>query len=101
MRQEMQMEVCMLADWWGWNDGTISASYATGDADGSNYVGGLVGVVNEGGTISACYATGNADGNNNVGGLVGWNDGTISASYATGAATSTSGEKCWRTGGVE
>ena len=70
----------------GRNDGTISASYATGAAGGSSSVGGLVGY-NNGGTISAGYATGAADGSSAVGGLVGFNNGgTISVSYATGNA---------------
>ena len=74
----------------GYNEGTISACYATGDVSGSSSVGGLVGW-NGGGTISACYATGNAsgEGEGNVGGLVGRNSDTISACYATGNATST------------
>ena len=72
----------------GYNEGTISACYATGDASGTNLVGGLVGY-NEG-TISACYATGDASGTNLVGGLVGRNStGTISACYATGNASGT------------
>ena len=49
----------------GWNTGTISNSYATGEvtATGSSHV----------------YA----------GGLVGWSNGTIENSYATGSATTT------------
>ena len=81
----------------GENNGTITASYATGDADGGSgnfdYVGGLVG--RNSGTITASYATGDADGsssdNNDVGGLVGRNSGTITASYATGDADGGSG----------
>ena len=72
----------------GENKGPISACYATGDATGTeNNVGGLVG--NNEGTISACYATGNASARFYVGGLVGYNEGTISACYATGNATGT------------
>ncbi len=76
------------------NGGSITASYATGAADGGgggdDHVGGLVGQ-QESGTISASYATGAADGGDGdfdvVGGLVGWQErGTISLSYATGAA---------------
>ena len=70
----------------GYNLGTISACYATGDASGSGSVGGLVGWSNA--TISACYATGNATGNGQqTGGLVGDNRGTIRACYATGNAS--------------
>ena len=58
--------------------GSITASYATGDADGgagdSDNVGGLVGYQFSG-SITASYATGDADGGDgvgdNVGGLVG------------------------------
>ena len=69
--------------------GTITASYATGTADGgagyNDYVGGLVGY-NYQGTITASYANGRTRGGN-VGGLVGYNyQGTITASYATGSA---------------
>ena len=50
----------------GLQDGSISASYATGNADGgdgnSGRVGGLVGEQGSGGSITASYATGNADG---------------------------------------
>ena len=76
----------------GQNNGTIIASYATGDVDGGGIedrAGGLVGY-NNGGTITASYATGDVDGgedhNDRVGGLVGQNNGTITASYATGDA---------------
>ena len=76
------------------NGGSITGSYATGDADGgagtSDYVGGLVGRQDRG-SITASYATGNADGGDGnldaVGGLVGWQQsGNIVASYATGDA---------------
>ena len=72
------------------NSGSITASYAEGDADGGDggydYVGGLVGYNNA--SITASYATGDADGGGGnvdvVGGLVGDNSGSITASYATG-----------------
>ncbi len=72
------------------NNGTIVASYATGDVGGGsigNGAGGLVGRNENTGTIIASYATGDVDGNSgndDVGGLVGHNLGTIVASYATG-----------------
>ena len=76
------------------SDGSITASYATGNADGGagvfDYVGGLVGL--QFGSITASYATGNADGgdgnSDRVGGLVGWqgSSSSITASYATGNA---------------
>ena len=72
--------------------GTITASYAAGDANGGagdfDEVGSLVGA-NNGGSIVASYATGDADGGDGsdvVGGLVGENRGAIIASYATGDA---------------
>ena len=77
------------------NGGSITGSYATGNADGgdgnSDRVGGLVGYQGSGGSITASYATGNADGGagntDPVGGLVGLqNGGSITDSYATGDA---------------
>ena len=74
--------------------GSITASYATGDADGGDgsddSVGGLVGMQGSG-SITASYATGDADGgdgsDDRVGGLVGLQgSGSITASYATGDA---------------
>ena len=76
----------------GWQeDGSITASYATGPAEGGtgdlDIVGGLVGGQG-GGSITASHATGPADGGTGdrdyVGGLVGYQSGTITASYATG-----------------
>ena len=78
-----------------WQDGSITASYATGVAAGGNAVGsGVFGSLvgrNNGGAITASYATGAAAGGDSdrdrVGGLVGWQSGgAITASYATGAA---------------
>ena len=74
--------------------GSITASHATGDADGgggSDRVGGLVGS-QSGGAITASHATGNVGGGagnyDSVGGLVGAQQGggAITASYATGDA---------------
>ena len=72
--------------------GSITASWATGPADGGagvDYVGGLVGH-QVGGSITASHATGDADGGagggDRVGGLVGRNGGSITASHATGDA---------------
>ncbi len=77
------------------NGGSITTSYATGDAfggDGTNhdYVGGLVGF-KFGGSIRASFATGNAACDSgaagSAGGLVGLHLlGSITASYATGIA---------------
>ena len=79
--------------------GSITASYATGDADGGDgdydSVGGLVGQ-QDGGSITASYATGDADGgdgrSDNVGGLVGWSEGLITESHATGDADGGDGD---------
>ena len=66
----------------GFNRGTITQSYATGDVSGEDTVGGLVGC-NEG-HITQSYATGYVTGEFDVGGFVGFNTGTITQSYATG-----------------
>ena len=70
-----------------YNQGTITACYATGTVNGSYAVGGLVGK-NYQGTITGCYATGTVNGSYAVGGLVGMNDqGVITASYAAGSVS--------------
>ncbi|EQD25531.1 MAG: hypothetical protein D084_Lepto4C00098G0001, partial [Leptospirillum sp. Group IV 'UBA BS'] len=82
---------CTIGGLVGYNNGTISYSYATGTVIGQNNavdVGGLVGV-NNSGTISYSYATGTVSGTGSVGGLVGANSGTISYSYATGTVSGT------------
>ena len=64
-----------------YNQGTITASYATGAVSGNDRVGGLMGST-EIATVVASYATGAVSGTNRVGGLVGYNHGTtITASY--------------------
>ena len=78
-----------LADYTGSGSNTISIDGEDDDGWGG-LVGGLVGL-QENGSITASYATGAAaggDGNEDVvGGLVGWQfGGSITASYATGAA---------------
>jgi filamentous hemagglutinin family protein len=84
----------------GSNTAPISGSHATGQVQGSNDIGGLVGV-NRGGPISASYALGTVSGNDKVGGLVGYsayggyscyytcqyNHSDINASYASGSVT--------------
>jgi filamentous hemagglutinin family protein len=77
----------------GFNQGSVSGSFATGAVSGTTettsqryavIVGGLVGLNN--GQVTNSYASGNvtADGIVQIGGLVGGNFGPISASYATG-----------------
>jgi len=63
----------------------VAASYVKG----RNYLGGLVGW--NGGTITNCFTTGNVIGSSSslsdaifVGGLIGWNSGTITDCYTTG-----------------
>ena len=67
-----------------WTGATITASYAAGSVNGTEFVGGLVG--QNAGTISASYAASVVSGEERVGGLAGYNDngGTITAGYATG-----------------
>ncbi|NMM26791.1 MAG: filamentous hemagglutinin N-terminal domain-containing protein, partial [Glaciimonas sp.] len=66
---------------------TISNSYTTGNVNGSDHVGGLVGWSDSATTISNSHATGTVSGNIHVGGLVGYSGGMISNSYATGNVT--------------
>jgi filamentous hemagglutinin family protein len=71
-------------------DGTVSNSYATGSVSGSENIGGLVGYIFVGGTVSNCYATGSVTGASDIGGLVGFNSATISSSFATGSVSGSS-----------
>ncbi len=64
---------------------SITASHATGEASGSDIVGGLAG--ENSGTITESYATGEVSGDGSFGGLVGNNNGTIIGSYAAGAVS--------------
>ena len=68
----------------GRDEGTITASYATGRVSGVGNVGGLVGL--KSGTITASYASIRVSGTfAEVGGLVGWTSGSIiTGNYATG-----------------
>lgn len=73
----------------GYNDGSITASYATGSVSTArSAVGGLVGY--NSGTIDDSYATATVSGVARAGGLVGYNTGTITDSYATGSVTASS-----------
>ncbi len=82
-------------DWYvggfaGVNRGNITNCYSTGNAGGTDFVGGFVGR-NWNGTITNCYSTGNASGTSNVGGFAGYNwNGTITDCYSTGNASGTS-----------
>lgn len=69
----------------GYNNGSISNSYATGSVTGySDYVGGLIG--RNYGNIGSSHTTTTVDGGHYyVGGLVGLNNGSISGCYAAGS----------------
>jgi hypothetical protein len=60
-------------------DGTITNCYATGNATGDYYVGGLIGANNN--TIINCYAIGAVTGNRDYGGLVGKNSWLVEDSF--------------------
>ncbi|MDO8466312.1 MAG: GLUG motif-containing protein [Gallionella sp.] len=64
----------------GYHDSTITNSYSTGSVSGNARVGGLVGW-NNGGAITNSYSAGSVSGTSNVGGLVGYGGGTITSSY--------------------
>ena len=73
----------------GYNSGTISNAYTTGNVSSiGNVVGGLVGF--NAGTIISSYATGIVIGSSYVGGLVGTNYGSINYSHATGIVNGSS-----------
>ncbi len=63
--------------------GTISNCYSTGDVSGNRWIGGMVGYASDG-IIINCHSAGNVNGNNGtIGGLVGSNMSTITSSYST------------------
>ena len=65
------------------DDGTVRSSYATGSSNGSSSVGGLIG--QNSGTVRSSYATSSVDGTDYVGGLIGISSGgSVRTSYATG-----------------
>ncbi len=66
---------------------TISNSYSRGNVTGSDHIGGLIG--SNAVTISHTYSTGSVSGSDQAGGLAGSNGGTITASYWN---TQTSGQ---------
>ena len=67
------------------NNSIIQNCYVTGNVNGNNAVGGLVGYCFVASNVKNCYATGNVNGNNTVGGLVGYNESNsiIQHCYAT------------------
>lgn len=78
----------------GLNKATIQNSYSEGNVQISvgEQVGGFVGT-NSQGSITKSYATGNANGDTLIGGFVGYNEdsSTVSKSYAKGDSTASSG----------
>jgi len=78
----------------GQNDGSITRSFSTVgvNARDNSAAGGLVGANTASGTISQSYSTGWVLGSAFVGGFVGLNQGSISDSYSTGPASGTNGE---------
>jgi hypothetical protein len=76
----------------GYNRGTVSNCYSTGNVTGDFQVGVLVG--RNYGTVRNSYSTGSVSGDGEVGGLVGGNEhewegieGTVSDCYSTGSVT--------------
>jgi len=62
---------------------TISDCYSTSSVLANNYVGGLMGYVAYGSSITSCHSTGNTIGEEYVGGLVGiFEEATLSKSYS-------------------
>ncbi len=72
----------------GGTSGQVVMSSSTGNVLGGDYVGGLIGYINDN-IVSSSWSFGSVEGLGYVGGLVGYNDdGTISVSYATGDVAS-------------
>jgi filamentous hemagglutinin family protein len=64
-------------------ESTVENSYAYGDVNGNNYVGGLIGFLGNGGSLTDSASYGDVSGLNDVGGVVG---------YSSGYTTSGNGE---------
>lgn len=73
----------------GENNGSITASSASGTVQGGRVMGGLVGANR--GSIAGSHATGNVTGLGALGGLVGENHGSIDDSHAEGAVSGQGG----------
>jgi hypothetical protein len=72
---------------------TITNSYhTTGNVQGRDYVGGLMGALDNYSTLSQCYSTGAVYGLLQTGGLVGKNNATINNSYSRASAQSSNNE---------
>ena len=75
-----------------WAGGAVSASTATTISRSGTYVGGLIGW-NEG-TVGASFASGDVTGAGSAGGLIGRSARTIIATYATGNVTGSGDPDC-------
>ena len=65
----------------GFNSGTVTGCYATGDVSGYSDVGGVAGR-NYNGTVTGCYhAAGEVSGNMNVGGVTGYSSVSMTGCY--------------------
>lgn len=65
----------------GFNSGTVTGCYATGDVSGHSDVGGVAGR-NYNGTVTGCYhAAGEVSGNMNVGGVTGYSSVSMTGCY--------------------
>ena len=75
---------------WGWV--TVSGCFATGNVNGSQRLGGLIGHTQQT-TIIDCYAAGDLSGGNSLGGLLGLDMGetSISRCYSTGVVPALEG----------
>jgi hypothetical protein len=75
----------------GSNAGIIENCYVSGNVivNGTEFVGGLVGISVAGGRIENCHVAGNIGGKNQIGGLVGDNNGTIENCYTSGSVRGT------------
>jgi len=67
----------------GINRGHITMSHSISKVSGNDeYIGGLLGLNDEGGIVEASYSKGTVMGHKTVGGLVGYNNGSISTSFS-------------------
>jgi len=72
----------------GWNDGTVSNCYATGNISGHYNVGGLIGS-NHDGSVTDSHSNGSMSGKSTVGGLVGSNHDIVRNSHSAASVTGT------------
>lgn len=79
----------------GYNNSFVESAYASGNIDGSLYVGGLIGRCDSYSIVRYCYSTAAPTGSSNVGGLIGYNYGNVISSLwdidSSGQATGSVG----------